>query len=102
MIARADSSGSFTRQWDKENRLITVAGTATASFVYDGDPLRCAPMGGGNRVKPTLNGVTTVYIGNYYEQTGGAIKKYYSAGGTRVALNDTGTLYWLLGDHLGA
>ena len=32
-----------------------------------------------SRVKATLNGVTTVYVGNYYEQTGAAIKKYYYA-----------------------
>jgi RHS repeat-associated protein len=93
MVTRNDSTGSFTQQWDKENRLITVTGTASGSFVYDGD---------GNRVKATLNGTTTAYIGNYYEQTGAAIKKYYYAGGTRIAVNDNGTLYWLLGDHLGS
>jgi RHS repeat-associated protein len=48
--------------------------------------------------------VTTAYIGNYYEQTGGAIKKYYYAGGTRIALWDSSTnaVYYLLGDHLGS
>jgi len=29
------------------------------------------------------------------------VKKYYSAGGQRIALRDNGTLYWLLTDHLG-
>jgi len=29
------------------------------------------------------------------------VKKYYSAGGQRIALRDGGTLYWLLTDHLG-
>ncbi|WP_297640226.1 RHS repeat-associated core domain-containing protein [Caldilinea sp.] len=29
------------------------------------------------------------------------MKKYYSAGGQRIALRDGGTLYWLLTDHLG-
>jgi RHS repeat-associated protein len=84
---------NYTQQWDKENRLTSVTGSGTATFVYDED---------GNRVKATLNGVTTAYIGNYYEQTGSAIKKYYYAGGTRIAVNDNGTLYWLLGDHLGS
>jgi RHS repeat-associated protein len=93
MISRTDSTGSFTQQWDKENRLITVTGSASGSFVYDGD---------GHRVKVTLNGVTTAYIGNYYEQTGSTIKKYYYAGAQRLAVNDNGTLYWLLGDHLGS
>jgi RHS repeat-associated protein len=93
MTQRNEPGLSYTQQWDRENRLITVTGSASGSFVYDGD---------GNRVKATLNGVTTAYVGNYYEQTGVAIKKYYYAGGTRVALNDNGTLYWLLGDHLGS
>jgi hypothetical protein len=44
MLTRNDSTGNFTQQWDKENRLITVTGaSATGYFVYDGDPLRCAP-----------------------------------------------------------
>ncbi len=58
MTTRNDSTGNFTQQWDKENRLITVTGSATGYFLYDGD---------GNRVKATLNGVTTAYVGNYYE-----------------------------------
>ncbi len=29
------------------------------------------------------------------------VKKYYSAGGQRIAMRDGGTLYWLLTDHLG-
>ena len=36
-----------------------VSGSVTATFVYDGD---------GNRVKGTVNGTTTVYIGNYIER----------------------------------
>ncbi len=31
-----------------------------------------------------------------------AVKKYYEAGGTRIALRDNGQLRWLLGDHLGS
>jgi RHS repeat-associated protein len=34
--------------------------------------------------------------------SGGVVKKYYSAGGKRVALRSGGTLYWLLSDHLGS
>ncbi len=41
-----------------ENRLTSVSGAATASFVYDGD---------GKRVQGTVNGVTTSYIGDYFE-----------------------------------
>jgi hypothetical protein len=44
MLTRNDSTGNFTQQWDKENRLITVtSAAATGYFVYDGDPLRYAP-----------------------------------------------------------
>jgi len=64
-----------------------------AAYVYDGD---------GVRVKATVNGVTTVCIGNYYEQTGSTIRKYYYHAGKRVAMRDGSTLYWLLTDHLGS
>jgi RHS repeat-associated protein len=70
-----------------------VSGAATASFVYDGD---------GQRVKGTVGGVTTAYVGNWYEWTGSTAKKYYSAGGARIAMNDAGTVRYLLGDHLGS
>jgi RHS repeat-associated protein len=98
-----DANGNVTRRitpwgtditlsYDAENRLTGVSGSATASYVYDGD---------GNRVKATVNGVTSVYVGNYYEVTGGVVKKYYYHGSTRVAESSGGTLYWLLTDHLG-
>jgi RHS repeat-associated protein len=35
--------------------------TVTATFIYDGD---------GKRVAQTINGVTTYFVGNYYEKTG--------------------------------
>jgi YD repeat-containing protein len=66
---------------DAENRLVEVSGGASASFVYDGD---------GRRVKATVNGVTTYYAGDYYEVSGGVVKKYYSAGGQRIAMRITG------------
>jgi RHS repeat-associated protein len=43
-----------------------------------------------------------VYIGDYYEQTGSTVRKYYYAGGRRVAMRENGTLNWLLTDHLGS
>jgi hypothetical protein len=63
-----------------------------ATFVYDAD---------GQRVKGTVGGVTTGYVGNYYE-VGSSIRKYYYLGGLRVAMRDGGTLSFLLGDHLGS
>ena len=61
MITRITTQGTYNLTYDQENRLTGVSGAATATFVYDGD---------GNRVKGTVNGVTTTYIGNYLEWTG--------------------------------
>jgi hypothetical protein len=53
--------GTQTRIFDAENRLVGVSGSATASFVYDGD---------GQRVKGTAGGTTTVNIGASFEWSG--------------------------------
>jgi RHS repeat-associated protein len=84
--------------YDAENRLVEVklGSTTIAAFTYDGD---------GNRVKGVVGSITTVYIGNYFEWTGSTttMKKYYYAGGQRVAVRTgSSTLNWLLGDHLGS
>jgi len=68
-------------------------GPVQASFVYDGD---------GNRVLGTVNGITTVYVGDHYEVEGTTVRKYYAAGGQRIAMREDGALYWLLTDHLGS
>jgi YD repeat-containing protein len=88
------TSGGQTRTftYDAENRLVGVSGAASAAFVYDGD---------GRRVKGTVNGVTTYYVGDHYEVSGGVVKKYYSVSGQRIAMRSGGALYWLLNDHLG-
>ncbi len=58
------------------------------------------------RVKGTIEtSPTATYIGNYLEWTGSTdtMKKYYYAGGTRVAMRTgSSTLRFLLGDHLGS
>jgi len=41
-------------------------------------------------------------IGDYYEQTGSTIRKYYYANGQRVAMRENSTVYYLLTDHLGS
>ena len=58
-----------------------MSGAATASFVYVGD---------GRQVKAAVGGVTTVYVGDYYEWTSAGNTKYYFAGGQRVAKRRTG------------
>ena len=64
-----DANGNMTQKidgsttnytYDAENRMTAVSGAAAATFVYDGD---------GNRVKGVVGGVTTTYIGNYFEWT---------------------------------
>jgi hypothetical protein len=76
--------------------------TNVATYVYDGD---------GVMVKSIVNGVTTYYVGGYYEYEDNGSntteRKYYSATGMRIAMRTTvngtnDTLNWLLGDHLGS
>jgi len=95
MTQKIAGSTTTSYTYDAENRMTAVSGAATATFVYDGD---------GNRVKGVVGGVTTTYIGNYFEWTGSTatMKKYYYAGGARVAERKGTTLYWLLSDHLGS
>ncbi len=62
----------------------------------------------GQRVTLTTGCTTTTYVGNYFEWSGSATTStsYYYAGGTRVAMRTgtplTGTVNYLLGDHLGS
>jgi RHS repeat-associated protein len=83
----------YTLNYDAENRLVSAGGAATASFVYDGD---------GKQIKASVNGTTTVYVGNHYEVKSGVVTKYYFAGTTRLAVRTGGTLSYLLSDHLGS
>jgi RHS repeat-associated protein len=98
MITRTVNDQTFNLSYDAENRLVGVSGALTASFVYDGD---------GKRVKSTIAGVTTYFVGNIYEKTGTTETKYYYAGGARVAMRvcPGGTCSaptYLLSDHLGS
>jgi YD repeat-containing protein len=94
-MVQRNVGSTYNLSYDAENRLTTVSGAASATFVYDAD---------GNRVKGTVNGVTTVYVGNYYELSGSTTRTYYpaGAGSQRVAMKENSTLYWLLTDHLGS
>ncbi len=69
-----------------------------AQFTYDGD---------GKRVKSVIDGETTLFVGNYYEQKGSQVTKYYFAGAARIAMRkyvipQNMTVEYLLGDHLGS
>jgi len=93
MTTRHVGSQTFNFAYDAENRLVTVSGSASASFVYDGD---------GARVVSTMDGATTVFVGSHYEKVGTSVTKYYMAGASRVAMRKDGTLTYLLADHLGS
>lgn len=87
---------TFTLVYDAENHLVEVKknGTTIATFSYDGD---------GKRVKSVMDGETTLFVGEHYEEVvGGSVTKYYNAGKTRVALRKDGTLSFILGDHLNS
>ena len=53
-----------------------------------------------------MGGVTTAYVGDYYEQKYGLATKYYYLWGRRIAMRRlgmiVGTEWWLLTDHLGS
>jgi len=70
-----------------------------STLIYDGDTqrVRC-----GNRVKSTINGVMTAFIGNWSEWSAGSTTNYYYAGNQRVAMRTDNALYYFLGDHLGS
>jgi RHS repeat-associated protein len=98
MTQRIEGSNTYTFAYDAENRLMTGAknGVTLASYTYDGD---------GKRVKVVEGGLTTYYIGDYYEWREGSTTtavKYYYAAGQRIAMRQPTTLTWLLGDHLGS
>jgi hypothetical protein len=54
------------------------------------------------RVKGTVNGVATIYVGSHYEVQGTTTRKYYFAGTQRIAVRENSTLYFFLSDHLGS
>ncbi|NWF65696.1 MAG: RHS repeat protein, partial [Chloroflexi bacterium] len=89
MTSRHVGSQTFTLAYDAENRLVSVSGAVTASFLYDAD---------GKQVKAVVGSTTTYYIGAHYQVDNGVVTKYYSAGATRIAMRKNGTLYYLLTD----
>jgi RHS repeat-associated protein len=77
----------------EKSHLVSVSGSVSASFIYDGD---------GSRVKSTLDGTTTTFVGTHYEVTGSSVTKYYYLGASRVALRNSSGVRYLFGDHLGS
>ena len=91
--SRTIGGTAHTLTYDYENRLTAVSGgSVSATFLYDAD---------GNRVKGTVNGVTTVYIAGVYEYQNGANTKYYEGGAIRRTGYASGNgVFYALSDHL--
>jgi RHS repeat-associated protein len=61
VLSRVERGVTFTQEWDAENRLEQVTNQGSGevtTFTYDAD---------GERVRKTVNGVSTYYIGDHYE-----------------------------------
>lgn len=90
-------------EYNDANQLVkvrkdSVSGTVVAEYVYDYN---------GQRIKKIENGVTTYYIGKYFEQQVGGDHPgktdYYFANGERVAKKDSsGNLTYFHSDNLGS
>jgi len=83
MTSRRDKTGdpTYSQVWDYENRLVSVtANGQTTTFTYDGD---------GALVKKVVGGVTTVYVGNHYEQV---------VNGGETVIGELGQIYEALTD----
>ena len=88
------SGGGRTYTWTPENLPATItSGGVTETYGYDADS---------ERVTRTVGGATTVYLGALIEQTGGAVKRYYSFNGANVAVRSASGVSYLYGDHLGS
>jgi RHS repeat-associated protein len=80
------SGGGTSVTYDGENRLVQ---DATSSFIYAPD---------GSRLKKTVNGTTTLYVGDDWEVTGG-VSTYYLPGD---AVMTGAVVSWLHRDVLGS
>ncbi|MCG3115376.1 MAG: hypothetical protein LLH30_06805 [Candidatus Manganitrophus sp. SA1] len=94
-----DASGNLTSAtartltYDMENRPTTVVNNGVqATMAYDFK---------GSRVKKTVAGVTTYYVGRIYEKKGSATVKYIFVGTTRVAMKSSdGSVNFYHSNHL--
>ncbi|BCX04246.1 MAG: hypothetical protein KatS3mg053_2184 [Candidatus Roseilinea sp.] len=95
MVSRWDNGVWFTQEWNADNKVTRVYGNGQdIYYAYDAD---------GTRVRKTHNGQTTVYIGPHAEwNSSTGWTNYYYFNGQRVAMRNSGGVYWLHGDHLGS
>jgi RHS repeat-associated protein len=92
---RVIGSDAYNLFYDTENRLTEVKknNATIAQFTFDGD---------GRRVKSVIGSETILFVGSHYEKQGSNVTKYYFAGAQRIAMRKSGTLSFLLSDHLGS
>lgn len=104
--SRVEKAGSTTSQsllWSAEGKLSKLTeGTSATDYVYDADGQLLI------RRNSTSGGESVLYVGSTDVHVKGTKKwanRYYSVGGTAIALrsNETGTskVTWLTGDHHG-
>ena len=93
MTQRNISGASYNMTYDAESRMTAVSGSATPAL----------PTMVTATVSKARWGLTTVYIGNYFEWSNSVGTKYYYAGARRVAMRvGSADAKWLLDDHLGS
>ncbi len=97
MTWRLKQGAAYEQQWNADNRLTYVKDwgeLAIITFTYDANGVLLA--------KGTVTD-TTVYVGGIYEKelTSGDETLYFFFGGQRIAMEEEGTLTYLVGDHLG-
>lgn len=88
-------SGNRWIKYDAENRPIKIITSdgVTTEFVYNYE---------GARVKKTVDGTTTLYIGDIAEKTGGQVTTYVFAGNQRLTMRQGANEYYFHNDHLGS
>lgn len=94
------SDGAHTYSYDSENRLMSVDGGTTASYVYDQQ---------NRRYRATLGSSITHYIweegkvlAEHNGSTGAVVVNYIYAGSRMIARIASGTTSYILGDRLSA
>ena len=68
-----------------------MSGPLNATFTYDAE---------GRRVIGVVSGTETIYLGDWYERTGGSDISYYHFNGRRVARRTSAGVSYLYADHL--
>jgi YD repeat-containing protein len=95
MVDRWNNNAWYAQEWNADNKVTRVYGNGQdIRYYYDAD---------GVLVRKMQGGATTIYAGPHAEWnsvTGWT--NYYWFNGRRIAMRNSGGVYWLHGDHLGS